>query len=125
MKRFFDGGVIVGNGSDYFVAPFAPVYGIWAACTRESIAGEEISNSLGKGECISVLEALRTYTTMSAKCLLMADKIGSIEKGKLADLVVWTEKLYEIPVERIKDAKVAMTMIDGKIVYGDSGTISQ
>ncbi|HYB03103.1 MAG TPA: amidohydrolase, partial [Nitrososphaerales archaeon] len=125
MKRFFDGGVIVGNGSDYFVAPFAPVYGIWAACTRESIAGEEISNSLGKEECISVLEALRSYTSMNAKCLLMADKIGSIEKGKLADLVVWTEKLYEIPVERIKDAKVAMTMIDGKIVYGDSGTISQ
>ena len=120
MKSFLEGGIIVGNGSDYFVAPYAPVYGIWAACTRESIAGEVISSSLGKGECITVHEALRTYTSMSAKCLLMADKIGSIEKGKLADLVVWAENLYEIPVGQIRDAKVAMTMVGGKVVYEDS-----
>jgi predicted amidohydrolase YtcJ len=125
MKSFLDDGIIVGNGSDYFVAPFAPVYGIWAACTRESIAGGEISNFLGKGECITVHDALRTYTSMAAKCLLMADKIGSIEKRKLADLVVWAENLYEIPVEQIKDAKVAMTMVGGKVVYEDSGNLSQ
>ena len=92
---------------------------------RESIAGEEISNFLGKDECITVHEAVRTYTSMAAKCLLMADKIGSIEKGKLADLVVWAENLYEIPVEQIKDAKVAMTIVGGKVVYENSGNISQ
>ena len=117
LKSFLDGGVIVGNGSDYFVAPFAPVYGIWAACMRKSIAGQEISKFLGSEECITVHEVLRTYTSMAAKCLLFDEKIGTIEKGKLADLVLWADNLYAIPVEQIKDAKVAMTIVGGEVVY--------
>ena len=121
MRSFLDAGVIVGNGSDYFVAPFAPVYGIWAACTRESIAGKEISQFLGKGECITVHEALRTYTSTSARCLQMSDKIGSIEKGKFADLVLWEDNLYKIPLFKIRDATVAMTVLSGEIVYENFG----
>ena len=119
LRSLLDEGVIVGNGSDYFVAPFAPAYGIWAACSRESIAGDEISGYLGKGQCISVHEALRTYTAMAAKCLRLSEKIGSIEKGKLADLVVWADNLYQVPIERIKEAKVALTVVGGKVVYDD------
>jgi len=121
LKSLIDEGVIVGNGSDYFVAPFAPVYGIWAACTRKSLAGEEISGLLGKNECLTVHDALRTYTSLGAKCLLLRGKIGSIEKGKLADLVVWADNLCTIPVEEVKDGKVAITIVGGEVVYEDSG----
>jgi predicted amidohydrolase YtcJ len=124
LKSFLDGGVIVGNGSDYFVAPFAPVYGIWAACTRKSIAGEEISKFLGNEERITVHEALRTYTSMAAKCLRFDKKIGTIEKGKLADLVLWADNLFEIPIEQIKDAKVAMTTVGGEVVYDNLASSS-
>ena len=90
------------------------------ACTRKSVGGDEASRLLGEEEKITIKEALRTYTIWAAKCLLMEDIVGSVEVGKYADLTVWSQDLYTISVEDIKDAKVSMTILGGEIVYNTS-----
>ena len=65
-------------------------------------------------------DALRTYTILAAKCLFMEDNIGSIEPGKHADMVVWSEDLYNIPTEQLKDVKVEMTFVEGQQRYQNS-----
>ena len=57
------------------------------------------------------------YTTDAAYAGFEEDRKGSIEAGKLADLVVIDRDILTIPEDRIKDIKVEMTLIDGKIVY--------
>mgnify|MGYP001127595521 FL=1 len=77
----------------------------------------------GTDECITVHEALRTYTSMAAKCLFWEDSIGTIELGKHADLVVWSEDPYAAPPEKLKDLKVALTIVGGRI-SAQSGALS-
>jgi hypothetical protein len=68
-------------------------------------------------ERLTVQEALRTYTIWNSKHLFMEDRIGSLEQGKYADLVVWDTDLYSAPTEKLKDMKVEMTMLNGESVY--------
>jgi hypothetical protein len=65
---------------------------------------------------ISVHEAIKCYTINAAIASFEENLKGSIEIGKLADMVVLSEDPYENP-ERIKEIKVALTMQDGEIVY--------
>ena len=120
LRTLIDMGITVGNGSDSPACPYAPRYGLWAACTGKSLSGKEGEEFLGKGESINIREALRTYTIWAAKCLLMEDKIGSIEKGKLADLIVWDQDMLSIPIEQVKDLRVSMTIVNGEIVFDRS-----
>ena len=71
----------------------------------------------GTEECLTIQEALYTYTMGSAKCLFWEDKIGSIEKGKYADFVVWDKDPYTIPPEELKNLNVLMTAVNGKILH--------
>jgi predicted amidohydrolase YtcJ len=45
-------------------------------------------------------------------------EIGSIEKGKLADLVVWDKDIYAVQVDEIRDLKAEATIVGGKVIYG-------
>jgi predicted amidohydrolase YtcJ len=117
IRTLLDAGITVGNGSDAPYGPYPPRYGLWAACTRRSYSGREGEEFLGKGECISIREALRTYTIDAAKCLEMEDNIGSLERGKLADLVVWEKDILSIPIDEVREVRVVMTIIDGKVAF--------
>ena len=66
-------------------------------------------------------EALRAYTHTAAFAAFEEKVKGSIEEGKFADLAVWEQNLYTVrpDPEKIKDLKVLMTLLDGKIVYQD------
>jgi hypothetical protein len=66
-------------------------------------------------------EALRAYTYTGAYAAFEEKVKGSIEEGKVADLVVWEQDLYKVrpEIEEIKTLKVLMTILDGKIVYQD------
>jgi len=64
-----------------------------------------------------VLEAIRLYTWNGAYASFEEKIKGSIETGKLADLVVLNEPILNVSTERIKDLQVTMTLIDGKVVY--------
>jgi hypothetical protein len=68
-------------------------------------------------EGVTVMEAIRIYTMNSAYVGFEEDIKGSIEVGKLADLVVLNRDPLTVPTDQIQDIEVEMTIIDGKIVY--------
>jgi hypothetical protein len=68
-------------------------------------------------QCISVQQAIRSYTLESAYAEHMDHRKGSLTPGKLADLIVLTDNILEIPTEKILETQVRMTIFDGKIVY--------
>jgi predicted amidohydrolase YtcJ len=113
LKTFISKGIPVGNSHDYPSGPINARIGLWAAVTRETFEG----NVICPEERITVQEALRTYTIWNAKHLFMEDRIGSLEPGKYADLVVWDTDLYSAPTEKLKDIKVETTMLNGEFVY--------
>jgi len=68
-------------------------------------------------ENLTVEEALKTYTLNAAYASFDENNKGTIEVGKLADLTVLSDDLFNVPPDEIKKAKVEMTIVDGKIVY--------
>jgi len=68
---------------------------------------------------LTVDEAVRGYTAGSAKMIGKFDELGSITKGKKADLIVLSDNLYKIGVEDIPNTTVLLTMMDGKITYAE------
>jgi len=91
-----------------------PKWAFWGAVSRRSKTGYVPSPE----ERISMKEALRIHTMGSAYASFEEDKKGSLEEGKLADIVVWSHDLYSMNPRDLKDLKAEMTMVGGKIVYG-------
>jgi predicted amidohydrolase YtcJ len=117
LRTLFERGIVVGTGADYSVCDVNPLYGIYAACTRKP-RNEGINvNPFGSDECLTIPQALRLYTLNSAYCLLWEDKIGSLEPGKYADLVVWSGDFYSLSPKEWLNLQVELTMVSGEIVY--------
>ncbi len=57
------------------------------------------------------------YTRNAAYIMRLEDKTGTVEVGKRADLIVLDRNLFKIPVTEINEARVLLTMMDGKTVY--------
>ncbi len=115
-KSILDSGARLAFGSDWNVAPAHPLWGIYAAVTRATLDGK---NSQGwiPLQKISVEDALRAYTTGSAYAQFDEDSRGSLEPGKLADLVMINADLTKIAPEKIWNTHVVMTVVGGKVVY--------
>ena len=111
LKTFVRKGIAVGNSQDYPSGPMPARLGLWAAVSRQTMSGRVICPD----ERLTVQEALRTYTIWAARHVFMEDRIGSIEVGKYADMVVWNEDMYTIPTDRLKELRVEMTIINGNI----------
>ena len=112
-RRLLDRGVRVAFHSDLPVVPCNPLPAIYAAVTRKTESGKDI----GPAQKVTVLEAIRAYTLAGAYGTFEDDIKGSIEVGKLADLVVLSDDILGIGPEAIKDLRVDLTMVDGKIRY--------
>jgi predicted amidohydrolase YtcJ len=112
-RSFLDAGVKIAAHSDHPCAPYPPLMAIHGLVNRKTKAGKPI----GQSQKISVKEALKLYTTHSAYQQLDEDKLGSIEEGKLADMVVLGEDILTVDPERIKDISIERTIIEGKTVY--------
>ncbi|MEE9230089.1 MAG: amidohydrolase [Acidobacteriota bacterium] len=127
FKTYLERGIRWGGGSDYDVTPFAPRYGLWASVARAALLGTYGAQPFGTGESIGVREALRSYTRWNAHQLFMEDKIGSIEPGKYADIVVWDADPYSAPIEAIKEMRALLTLVNGEIVHraADTGIVIQ
>jgi predicted amidohydrolase YtcJ len=113
FRSFFDGGLVVAGSSDSPVAPDNPLVGIYAAITRRAESGEKLSPE----ECISAEQALAMYTINAACASFEEDIKGSITPGKLADMVVLSADPLRLPPEQIKDVRVEMTIVDGRVVW--------
>lgn len=112
-KSFRKNGLKPAASSDCPVAPCNPVVGIYAAVTRKAESGQLILPD----EAVSVEEALRMYTLAGTYASFEERSKGSIEVGKLADLVVLGADPTEVAPEQIKEICVEKTIVGGKVVW--------
>ena len=115
-KSLLDAGATLAFGSDWPVAPLDPVMGIYAATTRRTLDGKNPNGWIPE-QRLTVAQAVHAYTMGSAYAEHQERVKGSIEPGKLADLVVLSDDLFSIPPESIENSKVDMTIFNGKILY--------
>ncbi len=116
FKSFLDAGVKLCFGTDWYVAPLNPLLGIYAAVTRRTLDDKNPDGWIPEQK-ISVEDAIKCYTLNSAYASFEENIKGSIEVGKLADLIVLSDDILTIDPVKIKDAEVIMTVFDGKIIY--------
>jgi predicted amidohydrolase YtcJ len=90
---------------------------VYAAVTRKPRKGVYGEQPFGVDECITPLEAFKTYTWNSAYCMFWENNIGSLEAGKYADLVVWGSDPFEVEPDEWLTMSPEATMVDGEWVY--------
>ena len=112
-RNFLAADIPAAAGSDSPITDYNPLLGIHAAVNRRSESG----NLVGESQRVSVTEAIRLFTWNGAYASFDEDIKGSIEVGKLADLVVLSDQILSVSEERIKDLEVEMTVIDGEILF--------
>lgn len=116
FRSLLDAGTVLAFGSDWFVAPMAPLEGIYAAATRRTLDGKHPDGWVADQK-ISVAEAVHAYTVGSAYAAKEERNIGSLEPGKLADIAVLSEDILHIDPVEIHNAKVDLTIFDGRVVF--------
>ncbi len=109
MRTYLDRGIPLAGSSDSPVAVFDPWIGFHSAITRETVRG----TVMGVGERITPKETLRSYTIGGAYALGREREIGSIEPGKLADLLILDEDPLAVEPDRFLDWKPRATMVGG------------
>ncbi len=116
FRSLLDAGVPVAFGSDLMVAPPMPLLGIHAAVTRRTLDGAHPGGWVPE-EKISVEEALVAYTRTAAYASFEEDLKGTIETGRLADLVLIDRDLTAIAPDKLRDARVVRTIAGGRTVF--------
>ncbi|MBN2051657.1 MAG: amidohydrolase [Spirochaetales bacterium] len=115
FRSLLDTGATLAFGTDFPVAPINPFPNIHAAVTRRTKDGEMIG--INPGERISLAEALKAYTFGGACAVNREQELGTLEPGKLADIIVLDRNLFSAAEEDIPETSVVMTITDGRIVY--------
>jgi predicted amidohydrolase YtcJ len=119
-RSLLDHGAVLAFGSDWPVAPLDPLMGIYAAATRRTLDGKHPQGWVPE-QRITVAEAVHAYTVGSAFAEHQESVKGSLEPGKLADLVVLSDDIFHIPPVEIEQTRVFMTIFDGSVVYKEPG----
>jgi predicted amidohydrolase YtcJ len=112
-QKLMKSGAVVNNGTDAPVENVDPIPNYYSAVTRKSANGK----AFYPDQALSRMEALRAYTIQNAFAAFEENVKGSLTVGKLADVTVLTKDITKIPEEEIKTARVAYTIIGGKVVY--------
>ncbi|MET0290022.1 MAG: amidohydrolase [Pseudoxanthomonas sp.] len=105
-------------GADWPVDSADPLKGLQVAVTRTT-ADDPSGGPLLPNEAVTLEQAVRAHTLDVAYVNRMDDKLGSVEAGKLADLVVLDKNIFEVPKDQIGKAKVLLTLFEGRPVHGD------
>jgi len=121
LRSYIDAGIVVAAGSDHMIGhdknravnPYNPFLSMWIEIARKTDHGEVI----GPEQKITRAEALKTHTIWAAYLQFSEKQKGSIELGKLADLVVIDHDYLTCPEDQIKDIQPWMTILGGKIVF--------
>jgi predicted amidohydrolase YtcJ len=114
VKMYLDAQLPVSSGTDAPVVPYPPLWTLYHFITRDTITG----GVLGADQRVTRQQALRMATINNAWLNMEERTKGSIEPGKFADLVILDEDPLTCPEARLRDAKVLMTMVGGKVVAG-------
>ncbi|MEO6807746.1 MAG: amidohydrolase [Isosphaeraceae bacterium] len=120
-RKWLDAGLTIGGGSDHMIRtdpleatnPWDPWLGIWIAVTRQ-VEGSDVLNP---DQCLTRDEALRFYTINNAKLHFEEHQKGSIEPGKLADLILVDRDPLTCPEDALRTTRVLWTMVGGKVVF--------
>jgi len=116
-RSLLDAGACLAFGSDWPVTPLNPLLGIDAAVNRRTLDGKNPKGWFPQQK-ITVAEAIEAYTLGSAYAAFQEKDRGSLEVGKLADLVVLSRDILDDSErDRIADTQVLFTIVGGKIVY--------
>ncbi len=118
FRKMLEQSIVLAFGTDWPVAPLNPMDGISAAATRKTI-DDKFPEGWVPEQRISIEQALRAYTSGSAYASYCEGNRGTLEPGKSTDMVVLSANPMVVPLDEIKDIKVLMTVVDGKIVYSD------
>ena len=113
VSTLLKSGLNIAVSSDCPVVSPDPLYGIYAAVSRKSESGKEVSSQ----QRIKPLEALHMYTKGAAYSCFEEKQKGSLAPGMRADLIVLDANPLDVPTEQIKEIKVEMTIIGGRIVW--------
>jgi len=116
FRSLLDNGARPAFGSDWFVAPPTPMEGIYAAVTRRTLDGKHPDGWVPRQK-ITVEESLRAYTIDAAYAAFSESSLGSLEPGKLADLVVLERNLFETPPHELDAVRIKATIVGGKVVF--------
>lgn len=121
LRSLMDAGVVVGGGSDHMTRfdpklstnPYDPFFEMWMAITRKMPNGQVLHPE----QRITRFQALKMWTLNNAYMEFFEKETGSIEPGKLADMVVIDKNFATCPVDEIKDIMPEQTIVGGKVVY--------
>ena len=114
LKEMLDRGIPLAFGCDVPATPLIePKWALIGATTRWTID----KSGIGTEQCISMKEAVRAHTIGSAYAAFEEHVRGSIEQGKLADMVVWSNDLYTASLEELLNTKAEVTIVEGKVVF--------
>lgn len=117
FRSLLDSRATLAFGSDWPVAPMSPIMGIYAAVTRRTLDGKHPDGWVPEQK-ITVEEAVRAYTSSAAYASFDEGLKGTIEPGKLADIVILKDDIFAIDPVKIVDTKVYLTIFDGRIIAG-------
>ncbi len=114
--------VVVGGGSDHMqkvgsmrsINPYNPFFGMWITLTRQPRWSDTV---MQPEQRLSREDAIRLYTANNAFITFTETEKGSLEPGKLADLIVLDRDILECPVDEVKEIKVESTYLGGQLVY--------
>jgi predicted amidohydrolase YtcJ len=121
LKTWFDKGLTIGGGSDHMVIldslaatnPWNPWLGMWIALTRQTEHGQAHHPE----QRLTREQAIRFYTINCAKLNFEEKKKGSLEPGKYADLIMIDRDVSKCSVDEVRETRVAMTMVGGRVVW--------
>ena len=121
-KSLFEHGVVAGGGSDHMqklggfrsINPYNPFLGMWIVLTRQP---KWTDKALHAEQRVTREQAIRLYTINNAYLTFEEKEKGSLEKGKLADIIVLERDILTVPVDQVKDIKVERTYLGGKQVH--------
>src|SRR5262249_18323806 len=108
-------GVIIAGGSDFPVESPNPFHGIYAAVARRPRTGED--RGWQPEQRMTRAEAVRSFTSWNAYASRQEDALGTLEPGKLADLVVLSDDVFTCAEERMKNVAPVLTLVGGDVVF--------
>jgi predicted amidohydrolase YtcJ len=118
LDEWLAAGASLAAGTD-LVRPFNPMTNVWGMATR----GTKTAGVQGPEHAIPVAQALELYTMGSARLIGEADRLGSVEPGKLADLVAYPVDPLPVETDVLADLTPSFTVVGGRPVFDPDGRL--
>ena len=116
FRSLLEAGVPLSFGTDWPVVPLDPFQGIYTAITRRTLDGRYPEGWVPE-EKLTLEDALRAYTLGGAYAEFSEQEKGSLKAGKLADLVMVSQDVFQVPVDELPKTKALLTMVGGQVRY--------